>query len=116
MGEYQVGLNVNLHNLLGEPNNRYVDASYHYCFSLRNVEYLDAGVLPLLSPELRMGTWMLGRKKVALVASEAFLSDPRAVLDEPLRDASLWQRLESARRELSIYRHIDRLIRFYESL
>jgi tetratricopeptide (TPR) repeat protein len=92
------------------------DFSLRTCGSARLVESLNAGTPFILPARCEFQTWRLRRFGLAIAATRAFFEHAQSNLRSFLLDPDLQGRVERARRETHIDRHIDRLIRFYESL
>lgn len=114
LSQYDFGINVVWGLAAGRGLKTHTAAHIRYCGSARNADYLDAGLMVLLSPQLRFQQHVLSRYGAALAASREFLANPRALL-ERLSAAEREARAARARQGLSIQRHAARLAEFYDS-
>lgn len=116
LSKFHVGLNFSLPHLNQIDNSTYAKEWYRTCQSSRSMDYLEAGMLTMIGPELKLGGWLLRRKGAAVTASLDILKNLKSSLGVKLNEAGMFKRITAARQSLSISRQIGRLIKFYEQL
>lgn len=113
--KYHIGVSAFSQALLNRPVQGYTAAHLRYCTGSRNVDYIDAGLPVLVTPELACQTRMLKRFGLALPIYKHKLSELSKQVAGMLADPELCKRATQAREELAMSRHISRLVNFYES-
>ncbi len=117
LSRYHFGINASfaLTDLAFIPS--YHEAHFKFCSSARNTEYLEAGLPVLINADRhRYQYWSFNRLGVAVDASRDFFEDPRTILTKFASNPALVSNIRRAQDMYSHDKHIERLIRFYESI
>jgi tetratricopeptide (TPR) repeat protein len=115
LAQYDFGINVISAKLSGTPLIKYHDAHFENCLSLRNIDYLDAGLPVILTPELRLQRFILKRFGAAVDAYPSLFENTSQQLSAFLTNEAK-ERIGQGRKAYSIMGNIGRLIEFYDRL
>lgn len=113
IGKYDFGINVIAALLNNVPLKKYHPAHFHNCLSLRNIDYLDAGLPVIISPQLRLQGYMLRRAGAMVEGHREFFENAIPKLRRFLSPAAR-AGLAKMRSVYSMRNQIKRLIQFYD--
>jgi hypothetical protein len=115
ISQYDFGINVVSSLLNKSPLKKYHPAHFRNCLSLRNIDYLDAGLPVVISPQLSLQRFMLRRFGASVDGNQGFFHESTSKL-RPLMHPEVLLSLAKKRSAYSIQNQTGRLINFYNTV
>lgn len=116
ISKYHFGISVSWDLSHGKLFKSHAIAFLASCNSARNIDYLDAGLGVILSPQLKFQKWLLDRFEVAVSATPEFFNKAGMELASLLNNPNWKANINRARQKYSVKNNISRLENFYREI
>ncbi len=115
ISKYDFGVNVIAAKVMGKRIKKYNDDHFKNCLSLRNIDYLDAGLPIIISRELNLQHFIAKKYGFTVDVSPEMFSNTKAYLKRFL-SPDIKNKIVESRSNYTVKSQTKRLIAFYESL
>lgn len=115
ISQYDFGVNVIAAKITGKQIKKYNDDHFRNCLSLRNIDYLDAGLPIIISRELTFQRFIARKYGFTIDATPELLEDTKTVLNR-YKSPDIKERVRRERSAYSVEKQSGRLVSFYASL
>jgi len=112
--KYQFAFVGSWNQIFGRTNPHYTTAAHELCLSARMMDYIEAGICPIVPKVMRVMNRFGNRFGAGLTATPELFAAPRKALTDFLRKKDLQVAVRKTQESYLIDKHVHRLIQFYE--